>query len=303
MIEIKLHATHLSFELERDEDFFALGYKVLQKQPILNAIKGLKIKYNNKSKLLYSVENLLPIIEVIEGLSEIEIIQLMIDLLEAIRQTSENGFLPKEAVAVNTECLFWNAEKEHLRLIVLPISKEQEFEDGLSWIMRLRKSLNYLAGFLQKNKKERILVYFENMNAVPSDLDVIVRELHAMKSHNAGNTLEGYCDEEIPVTLVLNGEGAAGNIRILIDKQEFVVGKKKDSVDGYIGLSTSVSRMHCKIIRLQNRYYCMDLGSLNHTYVNDIMVGSGEKRELHDQDILRLADVELQVQMKRGGYR
>ena len=297
MIRIDLHTTHLAFELEREEDFFPLGYTVLQKQPVYNAIRGLHIKYNRKARLLYSVENLLPVAVVMESLSETEKIQIMIDLLEAIRQTTENGFLPKEAVVVDSNCFFWNAEKKELRLVVLPIQKEQKFEDGLSWVNRLRKSLTYLSGFLKNTQKERLCAYFESMDAVPNDLNLTISELKAVKARNAGNAIEGHCADTFLSKLVLCSNQDHGNVRIHVDKPEFILGKKQESVDGYLGSSSSVSRMHCKILRQQNRYFCMDLGSLNHTYVNGVMIGPGEKLELHDKDILRLADVELQVQL------
>lgn len=301
MIRSGLHTTHLAFELEREEDLFSLGYKVLQKQPVFNAISGLHIKYNRKVRLLYSVENLLPVAAVVESLSEAEKIQMLTDLLEAIRQTTENGFLPKEAVVVDSNCLFWNAEKRELRLVVLPIQMEQKFEDGLSWVNRLRKSLIYLSGFLKNNQKERLCAYFESMDAVPSELDLTIRELKAVKAQNAGNAMEGHREDAFLSELVLYSNQDYGNVRIHVDKPEFILGKKQESVDGYLGSSSSVSRMHCKILNRQNRYFCMDLGSLNHTYVNGVMIAPGEKLELHDKDILRLADIELQVQLTVAG--
>lgn len=300
MVKISMHTAHLSFEMGREKDFFPLGYKVLQKQPISHAIRGLYVQYNHKPKLLYSIENLIPAAGVMEGLTEPERIRLFIDLLEAIRQTVGNGFLPKESVVVDADCLFWDPEKKALRLVVLPIQKEQEFEDGLSWVKRFCKTLKYLTDFLQTDKKEQLSAYFENIEAVPGDLEAAIHELNAMKIQNAGGAMEGHCADTFLPKLFLCGNSEHGNIRIFVDKPEFIIGKKQESVDGYLASSSSVSRMHCKILMQQNKYYCMDLGSLNHTYVNGLRAVPGEKLELHDKDILKLADIELQVQMTGG---
>lgn len=303
MIKIKIQASHLSFEME-EEEFFPLGYKVLAKQPITNAVRGVNVRYNGRIKLLYSVENLQPVEKIAGQLSETEKIQLIIDLLEVIRKTAENGFLPGESVVVNRECLFWNGDKKAVQVIVLPISRETAFEDKMTWVARLRESLMYLGQFLAANKQESLKDSLINLDTAPAKLSLVIQELKRMQSQNAGSAMVGHYTGEVPMQIVLYGISDHGGTCITVDKPEFVLGKKQGSVDGYIGMSTSVSRMHCKLLIQQGKYYCMDLGSLNHTYVNNVMIASGEKYELHDKDILKLADVELQVRLvANGGYR
>ena len=57
---------------------------------------------------------------------------------------------------------------------------------------------------------------------------------------------------------------------ILITKDEFIIGKKAELVDGVISFNRMISRSHCKIIHQENQYLIVDLKSANGTYLNGI---------------------------------
>lgn len=75
-----------------------------------------------------------------------------------------------------------------------------------------------------------------------------------------------------------------------ITGKNFVVGKKKDAVDGYIGRG-SISRIHSRFSVRENRLYIADANSTNGTFVNDIALAPGKEVEIFQGDRILFADV------------
>ncbi len=61
----------------------------------------------------------------------------------------------------------------------------------------------------------------------------------------------------------------------------------------------SVSRKHCLITRMNQKYFVQDLESVNHTLVNGIMVPPYELMELENNDILSVGDIEFRVTINK----
>lgn len=75
-----------------------------------------------------------------------------------------------------------------------------------------------------------------------------------------------------------------------IDGEDFLVGKKKDSVDGFIGRDT-ISRIHSRLYVRQERLFIADANSTNGTYVNGRAIEPGEEAEIFEGDRILFADV------------
>lgn len=91
-----------------------------------------------------------------------------------------------------------------------------------------------------------------------------------------------------PVLLQYDG-GAAGK-RFLLQASGVVVGRRADKVQVWID-DASVSREHCRIDFHGQKATVTDLGSLNHTFINDIRVM--QSAELAHGDMLRVGNVRL----------
>jgi two-component system cell cycle response regulator len=91
-----------------------------------------------------------------------------------------------------------------------------------------------------------------------------------------------------PVLLQYDG-GAAGKKFILSSKMS-IIGRKADKVQVWID-DVSVSREHCQVELNGTQTIVTDLGSLNHTFVNDKQVDSSA--ELNHGDMLRVGNVRL----------
>ena len=82
----------------------------------------------------------------------------------------------------------------------------------------------------------------------------------------------------------------------LIEGDSFLVGKKKDAVDGVLK-ARGISRIHGKISREGGFYYVTDLNSTNGTFLNGGRLDVHEKARLRKGDCLGFADVKYVVEM------
>ena len=94
--------------------------------------------------------------------------------------------------------------------------------------------------------------------------------------------------------LFLRSESAAyPDLRITTES--FLVGKKKDAVDGWLK-ARGISRIHAKISREEDCYYLTDLNSTNGTFLNGGCLGVNEKARLRPGDCVGFADVRYMVE-------
>jgi len=91
---------------------------------------------------------------------------------------------------------------------------------------------------------------------------------------------------------LLSGKEFGKDICFTIDKDPFVLGKKRDKADGVIE-DRSVSRIHASISEKNGRYFLSDMNSTNGTYLNGRRLELNETVGLEDGDTLGLADVFL----------
>lgn len=80
---------------------------------------------------------------------------------------------------------------------------------------------------------------------------------------------------------------------ILVQSEEFTIGKNDSEVDYTIYNNTNISRIHAKIILKCGAYFIEDLNSTNYTYVNGSRVAPGYQQVLQNKDVIYLADEEF----------
>ena len=81
----------------------------------------------------------------------------------------------------------------------------------------------------------------------------------------------------------------------LIDKDDFLIGRNIDSVNGYIENQDVISKIHARIIRVGNNFFIKDEESLNGTYLNDKKINEYDVRPLKIGDIVKLANIEFKI--------
>ena len=96
-------------------------------------------------------------------------------------------------------------------------------------------------------------------------------------------------------SIYLDLKNTSKNVSILINKDEFILGKNISAVDGVIDVSNTISRVHCRIIRKESGFFIQDLHSSNHTYVNGRMLSGDELVKIQPEDVVRMAEIEFLV--------
>ncbi len=81
-----------------------------------------------------------------------------------------------------------------------------------------------------------------------------------------------------------------------IKEETFLIGKKKESVDGCIPVST-ISRIHARLSFYNALYYLEDLNSTNGTWVDQVQLNPYEPCPLKDGVHIVFASVEYEVQL------
>ncbi len=82
----------------------------------------------------------------------------------------------------------------------------------------------------------------------------------------------------------------SGYEEFCISGDSFLVGKKRDSVDGFIGRDT-ISRIHSRLFVKNDRLFIADANSTNGTYVNGVCIAPGIDVEIFPGDRILFADV------------
>lgn len=104
-------------------------------------------------------------------------------------------------------------------------------------------------------------------------------------------------------TTLLSNAGSAYLIRkkngekIAINLQNFKIGKERKRVNYCISDNTSVSRVHCEIVKKGADYYAVDQGATNFTFVNGVQLSPHQETLLSDQSILKLSDEEFEFHL------
>jgi len=110
-------------------------------------------------------------------------------------------------------------------------------------------------------------------------------------------------DENGIVTIFRGSRNKAQNVwledcehvgRISVTKFPFRIGKM-DGVTDYRIYNNKVSRKHADILKEQGRYFVVDLGSTNGTYLNGKRIQPGVKEELQDGVRVTFADSEYKI--------
>ena len=118
---------------------------------------------------------------------------------------------------------------------------------------------------------------------------------------NRGEPVKSETSEEIkdssepePVPFLIRSKTSQ---KIWITKDEFLIGSEQDSIDCRIDDNPAISRNHAKIVRHEKEYFVVDNDSRNHTYLNGVLVESGEEHYVPHGAMLRFADEDFEFKM------
>ena len=138
--------------------------------------------------------------------------------------------------------------------------------------------------FKFNNKKDRTKVSYEKN-----------RKVQAPINNNDSLETEVLSGDMFIPTIAIVREDALESVNIPITKENFLIGKSVQMADGVISFNKAISRIHCRIIYIDGRYFIKDEKSVNGTFVNNRMVPVDGQVPIKTGDIIRLANSDFQV--------
>ena len=271
-----------------DENLFApTEYKVMQTQTEL-LIKCMKLRYNGEIQLFYLAEGYKSLNSMMNTLTEEAFINIVTSLLSSINDVKNNGFLSIDNIDVSFDSIFVDANTYKVKLVYLPIynNESQSFERIL--ISSMKESLKK-SPLGKSSRINTIIKNWENDSLSFDHLSTILKENKPLNQDIKKTTNQNR--KQLKIVSI----DAPAYFEIIINKDEFIIGKNKELADGAIPYNRKISRIHCKINTENNHYSIMDLDSLNGTYLNNIRLQTHHPVIIKNGDTIRLANSEFKV--------
>lgn len=329
LIKETVNDNAVSFIIEEDELIFDVAYKVLQRQEKNGLIKCGKLSYNGKIKLVYDVSKYKSLSILIPNMNSQNYLLVISKIVDILKSIEENGFVKLENTHISIEKIYIDNDDLSVHMICLPINKpiiynnHQLLYDDLKNIVtttiekypQLQTSeLNNLIPGVSLNlinSNENIEKNLESEESVTIEQEVseaivdknktkkksviidAILSLVTNKSTDSKRTNTKY--EKVQQQLVLSSINLENNIKLVIDKPIYTIGKQEGSVNGVIKNQKTISRVHCKVINENKKNYIVDMGSLNGTYINNRKILEGEKVDISKGDVVKLSCIEFLV--------
>ena len=285
--------SNFSFILNDNSIFSTTEYKVLSNQKDSCFIKCFKMILNGKIQLLYLSEKYIPLKNVLSSLEEGQLLFIIGDLINKILAIKNNGFLSCQNINISIENIYIEPATNHCKLVYLPLN-EKLFPNQYSFE-------SFFVTVLTEIIQSTSCLSFQKINDINN---MIIEESYsieniALKLYNF-NSSNSNLNEKVNSNkrLVLVATNSPSAFSLNVDKSSYIIGRKKSSVDGYIGFNKMIGRIHCKIENRNNDFFIFDLNSSNGTYLNQEKLIPEQPYKIKNGDIVRLANSDFKVNIK-----
>ncbi len=275
--------------LDDDSEFLMTDYKFLQSQVNGGFIKCMKMLYNGKIGFFYNADNFKSFEAIIPSINTDIFITITSNLFSNIVEVKNNGFLSCQNIDISFDKIFIDMNTLKVSLVYLPVrtrvfNNYNEFENKLR--TNFIKLINSEASFSNGKAKQFALDLANGMLS----LEDIYNGIKGMKM--ADIKPKDTINHRNMSIVAINSPRP---IEILIDKDNYILGKNPSMVDGAITFNKAISRVHCKITNSNGEYMITDLESVNGTYVNKVRLLPKEPHPLKNGDVIRLANSDFKI--------
>ena len=295
---VKDDKKQLSFLFQKSDLFFEMGYKLLEQEKLPQQLSYRRKRQNGREKIVYLIDDskLVAVKDIREQLESSEILDILYELFLLIEKIERNGFMKRECIWCSYENVYYDTDAHRIKVALLPISKTVRYADGRSWHECLENTVSKLVEGLDHQIVLRVEQLVHMLTTASITVEEILLELERLGDGKSGLSADQLL-QGMPINLRLYYSGKDKRLEFVIKDRDFIIGKSADKADGIIDetISKAVSRQHCCITRLGNRFFVQDLESVNRTLVNGIMIPPYEFMELENNDILSVADIEFRV--------
>lgn len=285
---------NIAYILENNGDFQVTEYKVLQNQSKDVFLRCMKMTYNGKVQLYYITEMYKSLPAIMTSLDSDAFITVIINLLSAILNVKSNGFLSCQNLDVSFEHIFVDPATLTVKLVYLPLSKKifSEFSVFENYI---RTNLVRLISGIVGVPSQRLQQLVTDLANGTYKLEDIFSRTKRGDTSAPATVIVKESEKKDKVVLRITAMNAPARVEFTINKDEFVLGKNKEVVDGVLSFNQMISRVHCKINRTKVGYTITDLKSKNGTYVNKVRLQPDVPCSIKNGDVICLANSDFQI--------
>jgi len=284
---------NFAYVLSDNSVFSPTEYKVLQSQTDSCFVRCMKMLYNGKVQLYYLTESLKSFALMIPTLDADSFLTIVANLFSHIMDVKHNGFLSCQNIDLSFEHIYVDPTTYQVCLVYLPISKKL-YDDNASFENEIRTGLvKLISGAATLASSETMQLASDLSNGT-----LTLEEIYSLVKGSRGiDTWKQDKRDTGSGMLRIIAMNVTARIEFVVNKDEFVIGKKAVLCDGVLGFNEMISRCHCKIMRTGNQFLIMDLQSTNGTYVNAVRLQPNQPYLIQNGDIIRLANSDFQVSM------
>ncbi len=280
-----------SYILSDNNFFLSTEYKVLQSQTNSCFVKCMKMLFNGKTQLYYLTNNLKSFASMIPTFDADSFLLVVSNILSDIIDVKHNGFLSCRNIDISFDKIFVDPATYKVSLIYLPIS-ERIYADIPTFENELRTGFVKLISGVSSISSPKTIQFCADL----SNGALSIEELHNRVKGGKGQVGSVFSSPgKMKSGMRMVAINAPFRVEIAITKNEFLIGKKADMVDGVISFNNMISRLHCKVCQQGQQYTIMDLQSANGTYINKVKLPPNKAFVIKNGDIVRLANSDFQV--------
>lgn len=261
-------------------------YKILQRCGQLPLLRCMAMRYNGRPELLYLSAGCRAVSAMLPTMNASAFLIVTQGLLDAVREVGNNGFLSRTHVDLSFQKIFVDPGTHQVLLSYLPLDRPL-FEDAQSFTNCLRTKLI-----------DAILSFPASGSGLLDGL------LHQLREED--RPLESIQARPVQQTAALRIPSWNGMLRLIaldapmaleiqVHRVPFTIGKNTGVVDAALTYNQAISRLHCRITKLNGRYQITDLGSVNGTFVNGGRLTPNLPYQIENGDTVLLANSSFRV--------
>ena len=286
--------SNFSYVLSDNSTFLSTEYKVLQSQANSCFVKCMKMMYNGHVQLYYLTKGLKSFASMIPSMEPDSFITIATNLLSDIIDVKHNGFLSCQNIDIAFERIYVDPATLKVSLVYLPMSK-RIFDDNSNFENEIRTGLVKLISGVSTLSSSKTMQFSADLSNGTLSMEDLHARIKGGSRSGGGVRKEPERDVASSGLLRIIAMNAPARVEFVINKDEYVIGKKAELCDGVVDFNKMVSRSHCKITKRGAQYMITDLQSANGTYVNKVRLQPNQHAPIKNGDVIRLANSDFQV--------
>lgn len=287
---------YIGYVLEKDAKMYGAAYHIVKKGQYPNFIKGYFLKQNGRDKIHYNTSDLKPILHMLNVIDGNLLVKLLGKAILFMYWVKYSSFVRLDSVILEPMEIYVDSNFDNLKFICLPISFGTSESDSVAHERQFVYTISYILCYANSFENRSCELLYADCQSGYYLLDDLYRDLCSGR----------YGD--IDVTNIDDMENYKNRLRlcvlkatdfyhkdIVVNKQSYIIGKKKEIVDYCID-EDGASRQHCKITVNETGVFLEDLNSTNGTMVNGIRIFPEQYIPLRVGDCITVAAVTFMVQ-------